>query len=80
MATPYQVKHPSGAARRLAQVLHVSRTDLEPSLGDRTSGFAYLAREVDLATAEQVRKLDITGISTVPSTGGSIPRASSRPR
>ena len=68
VATPYQVKHPSGAARRLAQVLHVSRTDLERSLGDRSSGFAYLAREVDLATAEQVRKLDITGISTVPST------------
>ena len=68
VATPYQVKHPSGAARRLAQVLHVSRTDLERSLGDRSSGFAYLAREVDLATAEQVRNLDITGISTVPST------------
>jgi cell division protein FtsI/penicillin-binding protein 2 len=67
-ATPYQVKHPSAVARRLAPLLHVSRTDLDHSLGDRSSGFAYLAREVDLATAEQVRKLNITGISTVPST------------
>ncbi|MGH2967284.1 MAG: peptidoglycan D,D-transpeptidase FtsI family protein [Solirubrobacterales bacterium] len=68
VATPYQVKHPSGAARRLAPLLHVSRADLDRSLGDRSSGFAYLAREVDLATAEQVRKLKITGISTAPST------------
>jgi cell division protein FtsI/penicillin-binding protein 2 len=68
VATPYQVEHPSAAARRLAPVLHVSRSDLDHSLGDRSSGFAYLAREVDLATAEQVRKLAITGISTVPST------------
>ena len=53
-------------------------TDLERSLGDRSSGFAYLAREVDLATAEQVRKLDITGISTVPSTRRIYPGGQAR--
>ncbi len=67
VATPYQVAHPSGAARRLASALHVPESDTLRALADRSSGFAYLAREVDLATAERVRKLDITGVTTVPS-------------
>ena len=68
VATPYQVAHPSAAARRLAPLLHVSRSDIQRALGDRSSGFAYLARKVDLSAAEQVRKLGIAGIATVPST------------
>ncbi len=68
VATPYQVEHPSAAARRLASALHVPEADILRALADRSSGFAYLAREVDLATAERVRKLDIAGVVTVPST------------
>ncbi len=68
VATPYQVRHPSAAARRLAPILGMREGGLLRSLADRSSGFAYLAREVDLATAERVRKLGIAGISTVPST------------
>jgi cell division protein FtsI/penicillin-binding protein 2 len=67
VATPYQVKRPSGAARRLAHVLPVSSAEVLKALSDRSSGFAYVAREVDLKTAERVRKLGIEGISTVPS-------------
>ena len=48
--------------------LHVPEADILRALADRSSGFAYLAREVDLATAERVRKLDIAGVVTVPST------------
>src|SRR3954452_6882324 len=67
IATPYQVKDPARAARRLAPLLQVSEPELLRSLADRSSGFAYLARQVDLTTADRVRKLNLTGIGTVPS-------------
>jgi cell division protein FtsI (penicillin-binding protein 3) len=67
VATPYQVAHPTAAARRLAPVLGVGEAEIMRALDDRSSGFAYLAREADLATAERVRRLGIGGIATVPS-------------
>src|SRR5262245_54398626 len=66
IATPYQVKNPGQVALKLHEVLGVPTSDLLDSLSDRSSGFAYLARKVDAAIAAQVEKLDITGISTVP--------------
>jgi cell division protein FtsI (penicillin-binding protein 3) len=67
VATPYQVRDPASAARRLGSLLGVPETQILRQLADRSSGFAYLARQVDLGTADRVRRLDITGISTVPS-------------
>jgi cell division protein FtsI (penicillin-binding protein 3) len=67
IATPYQVKDPARAARRLAPLLHVSDAEILRSLADRSSGFAYLARQVDLTTADRVRKLKLAGIGIVPS-------------
>ena len=67
IATPYQVKDPAHAARRLAPLLHVSDAEILRSLADRSSGFAYLARQVDLTTADRVRKLKLAGIGVVPS-------------
>jgi cell division protein FtsI (penicillin-binding protein 3) len=66
IATPYQVKDPADAARRLAPVLHVSEAEILRALADRSSGFAYLARQVDLSTADRVRKLKLDGIATLP--------------
>jgi len=66
IATPYQVKNPGSAASRLAPLLHEPRGDVANALSDRSSGFAYLARKVDLQTARRIRKLDITGIETTP--------------
>ena len=68
VATPYQVEDPAGRrAQARPRLLHVLEDEiLERSLADRSSGFAYLAREVDLATAEQVSKLDLAGIGMVP--------------
>jgi cell division protein FtsI (penicillin-binding protein 3) len=66
IATPYQVDNPGQTALRLHQILGVPTTDLLDSLSDRSSGFAYLARKVDPTAAARVKKLDITGISTVP--------------
>jgi cell division protein FtsI/penicillin-binding protein 2 len=66
IATPYQVKRPEWAAARLAPILGEPAGELEQLLSDRESGFAYLARQLDLVSAERVRELGIAGVSTVP--------------
>src|SRR5919204_1616448 len=68
VATPYQVKDPTVASRRLARVLDVPKTKILGALADRSAGFAYIARQVDLPTAARVRKLKLDWISTLPST------------
>jgi cell division protein FtsI (penicillin-binding protein 3) len=67
IATPYQVQDPARAAHRLASLLHVPEAEILRSLADRSSGFAYLDRQVDLTTADRIRKLKLAGIGTVPS-------------
>jgi cell division protein FtsI (penicillin-binding protein 3) len=66
IATPYQVKDPATAASKLAPVLGVPEGEILEALGDGSSGFAYLARKVDLPTAERARTLDLKGITTIP--------------
>jgi len=66
IATPYQVKDPERTAERLHDVIGASEADLSEALSDRSSGFAYLARKVDLDTADRVERLQIAGVSTVP--------------
>ncbi len=67
IATPYQVEDPARAARRLAPLLNVSEAEILRLLADRSSGFAYLARQVGLPVADRVRKLKLAGIAWVPS-------------
>jgi len=64
-ATPYQVKDPPEAAARLAKVLKVDEGKLLEQLAS-DSGFAYLARKVDLPTAEEVSNLKLAGIGLLP--------------
>jgi len=66
VATPYQVENPGRTALKLHDVLGEPTSDLLDALSDRDSGFAYLARKVDPNVAAEVKQLDITGISTVP--------------
>jgi cell division protein FtsI (penicillin-binding protein 3) len=66
VATPYQVKDPPQMARKLSPILHTSKHDILKNLNSGSSGFAYLAREVDLSAAGRIRKLDLTGVTTVP--------------
>ncbi len=66
VATPYQVKDPQRVAKRLAPIIHESPQDTLKALGNGSSGFAYLAREVDLSAAGRIRKLDLPGVTTVP--------------
>jgi cell division protein FtsI (penicillin-binding protein 3) len=65
-ATPYQVKDPARTARLLAPLLGVQREEIDDALADRSSGFAYLARKVDLADAGRVEQLELPGIYTIP--------------
>ena len=65
-ATPYQVEDPPKAAAKLSAVLGVNEQPVLRQLSDPDSGFAYLARKVDLPTAERVRELELAGIGLLP--------------
>ena len=63
--TPYQIEDPPKAAEQLAEKLDVKPAEvLETITAD--SGFEYLARQVDLVTAEKIRKLEMTGVGILP--------------
>jgi cell division protein FtsI (penicillin-binding protein 3) len=66
VATPYQVRNVGQTALKLHHLLGEPTTDLVSELGDRSSGFAYVARKVDASAAATIEKLDMPGISTVP--------------
>ena len=66
IATPYQIDEPAATAAKLAKILDVPEKKLLETLSDRESGFAYIARKVSLPAAEQVEKLRIEGLSTLP--------------
>lgn len=65
-ATPYQVENPPRAAAKLAAILGLDEGEVLKQLSDPESGFAYLARKVDLPTAERVRELELAGIGLLP--------------
>ena len=66
-ATPYQVEDPAATAHKLAQgPRRTSEEDILKAIADRSSGFAYIARKVDLAEAEKVSELDLPGIGLLP--------------
>jgi cell division protein FtsI (penicillin-binding protein 3) len=67
-ATPYQVEDPAQTAARLAPLLGVSTDELLASFADRSSGFAYLKRQVDSNVAERIRRMGIAGIGLLPDT------------
>jgi cell division protein FtsI (penicillin-binding protein 3) len=60
-ADPHQVADPMAEASALAPILGISTTTLQNELTE-ASGFVYLARTVDDATAAKVAKLNLAGI------------------
>ena len=68
VATPYQVRDQARTAAKLAPLVHMSPTAVEHAFHSGSSGFAYLAHQVSLPDAAKIRKLDLPGISTLPST------------
>ena len=56
----------TSSSRKLAPILHISKHDILKNLDSGSSGFAYLARDADLTAAGRIRKLGLTGVTTVP--------------
>ncbi len=65
-ATPYQVEDAEATAHKLAKLLGASEHEVLAAIADRNSGFAYIARKIDLDVAEQIRKLELPGIGLLP--------------
>jgi cell division protein FtsI (penicillin-binding protein 3) len=65
--TPYLVKDPAGAARRLAPLLHQNLDDVLRKVAQRGKGFVYLRRQLPAVQAQQIDKLKIPGIQLIPS-------------
>ncbi|HEX4307911.1 MAG TPA: hypothetical protein VHZ54_17885, partial [Solirubrobacterales bacterium] len=72
-ATPYQVKNPPQAAARLAPILKQKKGKVLEELTVE-SGFSYLAKDIDLATAAKVDKLGIEGIGQLPASRRTYPQ------
>ena len=63
--TPYQVEDPKKAAQKLAPLLDEDSAKVLEVLTAK-SGFEYLARQVDLVTANKVDKLGLAGVGSLP--------------
>jgi len=72
-ATPYQVKKPRQAAEKLASILGLDESEVLDSLTE-DSGFAYVARKVDLPTAARVARLELPGIGELPDSRRTYPQ------
>jgi cell division protein FtsI (penicillin-binding protein 3) len=72
-ATPYQVKKPRRAAEKLASILDLDEAEVLDSLTE-DSGFAYVARKVDLPSAARVARLELPGIGELPDSRRTYPQ------
>jgi cell division protein FtsI/penicillin-binding protein 2 len=72
-ATPYQVKRPRQAAAKLASILDLEEGDVLKSLSE-DSGFAYVARKVDVPSAARVARLELPGIGELPDSRRTYPQ------
>jgi cell division protein FtsI (penicillin-binding protein 3) len=64
-ATPYQVEDLPGTAQKLAKLTGEKEEDLLEAMSAE-SGFEYLARDVDIPTAERIERLELPGIGSLP--------------
>jgi cell division protein FtsI (penicillin-binding protein 3) len=65
--TPYLIKDPAGAARRLAPLLHQPLDKVLQKVAQRGTGFVYLTRALPASQAARVAKLKMPGIQLIPS-------------
>jgi len=72
-ATPYQVRNPAAAAKRLAPILDQPTDEVLEAL-TAEGGFSYLAKKADLGTAAKVKALDIEGIGQLPDVRRAYPQ------
>jgi cell division protein FtsI/penicillin-binding protein 2 len=72
-ATPYQVKMPRQTAAKLASILDLDESEVLKSLTEE-SGFAYVARKVDVPRAARVARLELPGIGELPDSRRTYPQ------
>jgi cell division protein FtsI (penicillin-binding protein 3) len=72
-ATPYQVKKPRQTAEKLASILDLEEGEVLKSLTE-DSGFAYVARKVDLPRAARIARLELPGIGELPDSRRTYPQ------
>jgi cell division protein FtsI (penicillin-binding protein 3) len=73
VATPYLVKKPGKAAQKLAPILNEKAQEISKAL-DTKSGFVYLKKDIDLAAAQKIAKLNIEGIEQIPGSRRTYPQ------
>ena len=73
-ATPYLVKDPVDAARKLAPLLDTPEDELVRLLARKDTGFVYLARKLPADRALAVAKLKLAGIDQTETTRRIYPR------
>lgn len=73
VTTPYLVKKKVKAANELAPILKQKPAKILKALNTE-SGFAYLAKDVDLSTATKIEKLGIEGIEQIPGSRRTYPQ------
>lgn len=73
VTTPYLVKKKQKAAALLAPILKQKKGEVLKALTSE-SGFAYLAKDVDLSTATKIEKLGIEGIEQIPGSRRTYPQ------
>ncbi len=76
VADPYLIKNAVGSAQHLAPLLGKPVLNVITSLTKPHSGFVYLAHLLPAAQAQKISKLNLPGISLVPETMRTYPRAS----
>jgi cell division protein FtsI (penicillin-binding protein 3) len=64
-ADPMLIKNPNKVAFQLSAVLGLPTDQLLQKLSDRTKGFVYLARKIDISKGHTIDKLKIYGIGTL---------------
>ena len=73
VTTPYLVKKKVKAANELGPILKQKPAQVLKVLNTE-SGFAYLAKDVDLSTATKIEKLGIEGIEQIPGSRRTYPQ------
>jgi len=63
-ADPLLIKNPVKVAGQIAPLLGRPENEVLKKLSDRSKGFVYLARKIDLSKGQTLEKLKITGIGT----------------
>ena len=64
-ADPLLIKNPGATATRLSALLHLPTNELLAKLSDRTKGFVYLRRKINMDIGAEVAKLKLQGIGTL---------------